>query len=534
MGKLMGREEPRIFTPPLRELTPEWSLGFEMVMFVEQVLEIPMMPWQKWLAIHALELIVDDAGRRVPRFQVVTVEVARQQGKTEFSKMLALYYLYMLDAKWVVGTAQDVSIAKKIWAEVCGVVNGVDDLRGELAKRPREANGQIELLLTGDRHYVVKPSTAGGARGISADLVLMDELRMHRSFEGYGALQATTMARPAAQVWAFSNAGDSRSVVLRYLRLKAHQELGDPDGICKDVDLAQLRDDDDDEPDFGTSGWFEWSAPPDAKPMDRDAWPYMAPSLGYGFVTERSLRGKLTSAPYEVVRMEYMCQWIDGAAGGPFVPGSWEAQTIEDEPFVGPVDGCVHFSYDLSRAYVAAAGAVADGRVVVKVMKSGLRTEWVRGWLDENANRFRRITGQGKGAWVSPFLAELIADPAWRVPVELLQGPDLTDSHRIAFEALRDGQVWHVAQPALDLAASAAVKKPLGGGWVLDGKDSPCDSAPLSAWIGALWLHLRPVKEPPPPPPAARVVRSEYRGESGRSDYTSGGLSGADLATVNF
>lgn len=534
MAKLMGHEEPRIFTPPLRELTPEWSLGFKMITFVEQVLEIPMLPWQKWLAIHALELVMGEDGRKVPRFQVVTVEVARQQGKTEFSKMLALFYLYMLDARWVIGTAQDVSIAKKIWAEVCMVVQGVDDLRDELAKKPRETNGQIELLLTGDRHYVVKPSTAGGARGISADLVLMDELRMHRSFEAYAALQATTMARPNAQVWAFSNAGDARSVVLRYLRIQAHKELGDPDGICDDVDLSSLRDEDDEEPDFGSSGWFEWSAPPDAEPMDKKAWPYMAPSLGYGFVTERSLRGKLTSAPYEVVRMEYMCQWIDGAAGGPFVPGSWERQTVEDEPFVGLVDACVHFSYDLARAYVAAAGKTADGRVIVKVMKSGVRTEWVRPWLDENAHRIRRVTGQGKGSWVSPFIAELAADPKWRVPVVPLQGSDLTDAHRIAFEALRDEQVWHVAQPALDTAASGSSKKPLGGGWVLDAKDSPCDSSPLSAWIGALWLHLRPEKERPLPPPAARVVRTEQPTERGRSDYLSGGLSGADLATVHF
>ena len=30
-GKLFGDTVPRIFTPPLRELTPETSLGFEAI-----------------------------------------------------------------------------------------------------------------------------------------------------------------------------------------------------------------------------------------------------------------------------------------------------------------------------------------------------------------------------------------------------------------------------------------------------------------------------------------------------------------------
>ena len=53
---LVGSEEPRIFTPPLRELTPETSLGFSVVEFAEEVLEIQLLPWQRWFLIHALEL----------------------------------------------------------------------------------------------------------------------------------------------------------------------------------------------------------------------------------------------------------------------------------------------------------------------------------------------------------------------------------------------------------------------------------------------------------------------------------------------
>ncbi|QIS20597.1 hypothetical protein [Nocardia terpenica] len=67
--------------------------------------------------------------------------------------------------------------------------------------------------------------------------MLLDELREHQSWDAWGASTKTTLARPHAQVWGFSNAGDSLSVVLRYLRALAHQALGWPDG---DADAAAL------------------------------------------------------------------------------------------------------------------------------------------------------------------------------------------------------------------------------------------------------------------------------------------------------
>lgn len=54
---IRGCEEPRIYTPPLRELTPETTLGFEVIEFAESILQIKLHPWQKWLFIHALEVI---------------------------------------------------------------------------------------------------------------------------------------------------------------------------------------------------------------------------------------------------------------------------------------------------------------------------------------------------------------------------------------------------------------------------------------------------------------------------------------------
>ena len=75
-------------------------------------------------------------------------------------------------------------------------------------------------------------------------------------------------------MWAFSNAGDAMSIVLRYLRASAHQALGWPDGDAdKDILAGSGADFEQWEGELGdiedALGLFEWSAHPDAARTDR-------------------------------------------------------------------------------------------------------------------------------------------------------------------------------------------------------------------------------------------------------------------------
>ncbi|MEF2735647.1 MAG: terminase, partial [Bifidobacterium choerinum] len=80
-----GITEPRLWTKPLRPLTRETSLGFEVIDFAEQILGIRLYPWQKWLLIHALELLNDGI---TYRFRRIIVLVGRQNGKTLLVQVL--------------------------------------------------------------------------------------------------------------------------------------------------------------------------------------------------------------------------------------------------------------------------------------------------------------------------------------------------------------------------------------------------------------------------------------------------------------
>ena len=93
---IKGKEIPRIYTPPLRELTPDTTMGYEIIEFADKILQIELLPWQRWLVIHAFE-IVDVGNTWRLRFRNVQVLVARQNGKTTLGCVIALYFLYLLE-----------------------------------------------------------------------------------------------------------------------------------------------------------------------------------------------------------------------------------------------------------------------------------------------------------------------------------------------------------------------------------------------------------------------------------------------------
>ena len=176
-----GSTEPRVFTPPLRELTPDTTLGYAVCDFADEILGIGLLPWQRWLFVHALEVEGDLDGDWHFRFRTVLVLVARQNGKTMMSEVLALFFMYVLCVSLIIGTSTNLDAAEDVWDGVVSVAEENQDLAAEIDSVKR-SNGKKALVLTGSRRYKVTPSTRKGARGKSGDLVLLDELREHQDW----------------------------------------------------------------------------------------------------------------------------------------------------------------------------------------------------------------------------------------------------------------------------------------------------------------------------------------------------------------
>lgn len=563
-----GCNEPRVWTPPLRELTRETSLGFWAVDFARDVCGISLFPWQEWVLIHMLELAGDltvstdafgrvvvprrDAMEPLFRFRRYLLLVARQNGKSTLSQVLALFFLYALGVDLILGTAQDLDTAEEVWDGVLDVIDETPDLAA-LADKPIRVNGKKTIRLKTGERYKVKAANRKAGRGLSGDLILLDELREHQTWDAWAAITKTANARAAAFIFAMSNAGDAMSVVLRWMRMAAHAELGDPDGINAAEQVAALEATDGDldtaadlvegdasdghPDDLGDGeladpknlGIAEFSAPPGCDVTDIAGILQANPSIGHGIAFSTVWGDALTegksSATEWLYRTEVLCQWPDGAVNGLFPSGSWERTMLRPTPsdldgagglrLDSPlriasekVDVCIDVSWDRSRSYIAICGENRRGQTVCSIAKALVGVDGLRPWIIENAHRIRRLTGQAKGAQVSDLLALWEQEPGFPVPIERWQGGDLIGAYGQAFDAVRDGTVWHTEQPVLDAAESGSAKKDLGDGWVINRRASRGDSAPMVAWVGALWLHRKPPPKsaPPPPPPKALKI----------------------------
>lgn len=477
---MMGKTEARIFTPPLRELTPETSLGFACIEYATEVLRKKLYPWQKWVLVHMMEIIGDLNGEWRFRFRTVLILISRQNGKTVLSEVIASFFLNVLCVDSVFGTSLSLDKAEEVWEAVVQDQESIPELSAEL-QRVGRTNGSKKLVLTGLRQYKVGAPTRRAGRGDSNDLVLLDEVREQRDWETWSASVASTNAKPNGMVVCFSNAGDPDSVVLRQLRETA---IADIDGTAETNDYGG-------DVDATTLGLFEWSAEDGAATDDIEALAQANPAMGYGYLTERALMSNRKTFPEAKFRSECMCQQVESILPAPFPDGAWAAGldtssyiTPESELFYG-----IDLSADRKQASIAVCGMRADGNYHIEVVARRTGTAWVEDWFRTRAYKTpMNLSFQSRGAPVSG-LAEQICTLKGinRIPIE---GSELTAGWGRFYDAViangdesRGGvRVYHLQQPILDLPAKTMQLRNIGGGIELpDRAKSPDDIAPLFA-----------------------------------------------------
>lgn len=483
--ELVGCETPRLFTPPLRELTPETSLGFRCIAFAEEILGLRLDPWQKWFVVHALE--VDPLGRF--RFRTLLLLVARQNGKTEAVKALCLWLMFTGRAHMVVGSAQNLGIARTAWESCCDYARSVPANLDVQVAKVRMDNNDPHLLLTNGARYQIAASTEDAARGIpGVDVLVMDELRTHRDFRAWGALSKITMARPQAMRIAMSNAGSDESVVLNTLRDRA---------------LA------------GTSprlGLFEWSAPDGCDLDDPAAIAQANPSLGYGRHTMDAVQDALDTDPAAVFRTEVLCQRVRSLETA-IDPEAW-ASCEDATASLSQRDGetgeefaerrktlrlvaCLDVALDGAHATLALAAPMPDGRVRVEIAAAWTDTGALRDQLPELLVRIRpRLLGwfpAGPAAAVATTLKDKRTLPDRRVKFEEIKGGMVSAACMGLADLAKTRRILHPGDPLLDAQVINAGRVVVVDGWRFTRKgQSHVDAVYAAAGAAHMALLLPP------------------------------------------
>ena len=477
---MIGKTEPRLFTPPLRELTPDTSLGFACVEYATSVLRKTLYPWQEWALIHALEIVGELSGEWKFRFRTVLFLISRQNGKTVLSEVIASFFLNILCVDSIFGTSLSLDKAEEVWEAVVQDQESIPELFAEL-QRVGRTNGSKKLILTGLRQYKVGAPTRRAGRGDSNDLVMLDEIREQRDWETWAASVASTNAKPNGLVVCFSNAGDPDSIVLRQLRAQAISSI-----------TGEKTRDFGGEVDGDTLGLFEWSSPDGAKTDDMDALAQANPALGYGYLTERALLSNRATFPESKFRSECMCQQVETILPQPFPDGAWDAG-LDSFSQIAP-ESEIYFGIDLSQnrrwAVIAAAGLREDGNMHIEVVARQIGTEWAYKWFEERQKKTpMNLAFQGRGCPVVGLAEQICTLP--NVNRFAIEGGELTASwgrfwDGIAAnepESMRGGmKIFHLSQPVLDAPAKTMQLRSLGGGVELpDRIKSPDDPSPMIA-----------------------------------------------------
>lgn len=495
--RVRGSTTPRVYTAPLRELTPETSRGFEAITFGEDVLGFRLLPWQKWLLVHLLEMRED--GRL--RFHTAIVEVARQNGKTTLAVVFCLWRMFMDGSRLVLGTAQSLETSETTWEEAVDLVRNTPDLAAELVREQRGA-GQKMMKLANGAQWRVAPTNRRGGRSKSADTVIFDELREHQTWDAWAAIRNTTMARPNAMILAISNAGDAKSVVLQAQRERAIKDL-----------------------DAGSSlAYFGWTAPDDARVDDETAWAQANPGLGYT-ITLDAMRDALRDQPERDFRTENLCQWVTAAKDTFLDPAAWDtcadpASMIADD---SPIYGGIDVSADRSYTSIAVAGWRPDGLPHVEVIAVRAGMLWVPDFLRQVQEAQPMLRGwaiQARGCAAAEFIPRLQAE---RAPVTPVEGAALGAACGQLADRVRDRTLRHLDQPALNVSAYEGVARRLGGDqmvWDRRGSEG-VDLAPI---VAATWaLHALAGRPEAPAPVSAYDGMSEWwrdlTGETGQRQF---------------
>lgn len=478
----MGKTEPRIYTPPLRRLNKNTSLGFAAIEYAKTILGMNLYPWQEWALIHALEIVGSLKGEWRFRFRIVMFMVSRQNGKTELSKIIASFFLNVLQVEAVFGTSLSMDKAEEVWEAVIQEQESHADLAQDIQQIARR-NGGKKLVLTGLRTYKVGAPTRRAGRGDANDLVMLDEVREHRDWETWSAAVASTNAKPNGMTVCFSNAGDPDSIVLRQIRSQAIEKIQGTkaNDFGGNVDADSL-------------GLFEWSAPEKAETNDLKALAQANPALGYGRLTERALLANRETFPESKFRSECMCQQVETILPEPFPDGAWLGGQDEESEIAPESD--LFFGIDMSQdrkwTVIAVCGMREDGNYHVEVVERRIGTEWAVDWFRQRVNRYggMKLAFQERGAPVSGLAEQICTiDGIERMAQG---GPDLSAGWNRFWDAIaacapddvpRGGvKCFHLPQPLLDTPGRTCQLRNLGGGIMLpDRIKSPDDIGPLMA-----------------------------------------------------
>ena len=426
---------------------------------VAELMGLDLFGWQRQVADISMEL--NHAGRY--SYRTVGVSVGRQNGKSAL--LAARIGLELLAGGQVAYTAQDRGGARLKFQEI------VEMLRPSLGTRfaqVRLANGSECLTMTNGGSFRVVTPSREGARGLTLDLVVIDEALAH-PLELVGAIGPTMATRPASQLWIASNAGNRSSEMLRHYR-----------------DLGRAGD-------SPSLAWFEWAAADDDDPDDPATWANAIPTLnerqGVTLEAVTDFHGTMTADLFD---REILNRW-PLETGDYVLDLSVFMQLVEhDLPHGTKLALGVDVSPYRDFSSICIASQTGD-RYLVEVVDHRPGVGWLPARLQELAGRWGATIVIDSGAAAGSLLPHLQHLNTLEVGAR-----DYAASCGTMYDAIMDGRLEHLGDSILGDAVASATRRRLGDRWAWKRTSDESPITPLVAASLALWGAISVAPTPTP------------------------------------
>jgi terminase large subunit-like protein len=433
------------------------------------------MPWQQHVADVILEVDPDTGELAYTEFGLT---VPRQSGKSTLVLAKAVHRVsatgFFGPRQRLVYTAQTRHKAREKWEEdYAGQLEASRHFAGKI--KTHKGNGNEHIRFPNGSRFGIEANTEKAGHGGTIDEAYLDEAFAHPDARLEQAFRPAMITRRNKQLGVISTRGwkGREPYLLKKIEKgRAQAEMG-------------MR--------AGTA-YFEWSAPDDADPLDRDVWRACMPALGYT-ITEAAIAAELETIGLADFRRAYLNQSVsqDAAVEWSVIgKAPWDARRIAPVRPDGPVMFAVAASWpDADSAAVAVIGQSA-GRITVQIHRHQPGVSWaveeLARLVDAHPNLGVVIDQGGPaGRLVAPLEAALprgtelikasMADAARAFG--LFQTEVVGDAPRLA----------HFDQPELNGALASATKRPLGDGFTWARRDAT-DIAPLEAGTLGVWAFL--------------------------------------------
>ena len=450
-GLDFGGRPPRVLHLPADVVS---SSGQEVIDLADQS-GLKLDPWQQ----DTLRLAMGELANGDWAATQVGIEAPRQNGKGVILQAREIAGLFLFHEPLQIHTAHLFKTSAEAFLRVLHVIEGCPDLSRQV-KRVSRSHGEEGIETTKGCRLQFATRTGGGARGLTAPVVYLDEA-MILTAETLSALMFVLAAIPNHQLWLLGSSGMVVSEVWSGLRASA--VAGD-------------------DPRLAFAGW---EAPPGCvdDPLNPDHIADANPAFPHRITlstVESEYRTFLRAKAVSQFLRERLGQWDGNTRVTVFDAEVWQRAV---NPDVTP-SGTLSLGVDVAPDRKSAAVAVSDhlGRCEVIVAQPG--TGWVVALLAELAAKYSApvtLERSGPAGSLVPDLTKA------GVSVTELASAEMDRACSFLLDAMTNERCYVRTHSALDAAALGAVKRVSGDSWRWDRSHAEADISSLVAVTLAFW-----------------------------------------------